>query len=488
MNRTPVVAAIVLSLFLCAHSFAGLTEDIRSLIQDKAFAKAEIGVEVLRLGDKPTDSAILFRHNSDIPLMPASNLKLVTTSAILEKLGPDFKFRTALIRRGDDLAIIGDGDPTFGDAEAMRRVGWEITTVYKQWVDYLKKQNIKSINNVYVDDSIFDQEFYHPNWDPNQYLDWYRAETAGMNLNLNLLDFYVQAGSGGQGVDYTLDPPTHYATVVNHLISGNDSSVSFSRDRNANNLTMRGVAERSDSSSAIEVPIHDPPLYAACVFAEMCKASGIEVKGKVARDRTLRAAMAKSPANIQTLAVYETPLQAVISRANKDSINLYAECMCKRLGAAVSGQSGSWANGTAALKDFLTKSVAVSDTEFALDDGCGLSRKDGVSANVFCRVLEHDWLGPNRDAFLSSMAIGGVDGKTLKKRFTDDLKGRVYAKTGYIRGVSCLSGFLRAQDNQMLAFSVLINDIYTEDAHKLQDKIVKAVDRNAAVRSSSINP
>jgi len=84
--------------------------------------------------------------------------------------------------------------------------------------------------------------------------------------------------------------------------------------------------------------------------------------------------------------------------------------------------------------------------------------------------------------------IGGVDGKTLRKRFTDELKGRVFAKTGYIRGVSCLSGFLKAQEGGTLAFSVLINDIYTDDARRLQDKIVKVVDRNSAVRSSSINP
>ena len=111
-----------------------------------------------------------------------------------------------------------------------------------------------------------------------------------------------------------------------------------------------------------------------------------------------------------------------IFEANKDSINLYAECMCKRIGAAVTGQSGSWQNGTAALTDFLRNSVGLSETEFTIDDGCGLSRKNGVSANVLCKVLAHDWYGPNRDAFVSSLAVGGVDRKTLKKRFTDVLR------------------------------------------------------------------
>jgi D-alanyl-D-alanine carboxypeptidase/D-alanyl-D-alanine-endopeptidase (penicillin-binding protein 4) len=480
--------ALTLSLLgATASVYAGLTEDIRALIGDKAFAKAEMGVQVVALSDKAGESKILFRHNSDIPLMPASNLKLVTTSAALEKLGPDFKFRTVLAQRGKDLILIGDGDPSFGDGEAMKRVGWEITTVFRQWIELLKKQNVTAIDDVFVDDSIFDQTFYHPNWDPKQYLENYRAEVAGVNLNLNLLDFYLRVNSPGQTVDYTLDPPTHYGSLVNQCISGGDRGVWFSRDQEANNFVMRGEAARSNTADPIQVPVHDPPLFAGCVLAELCKANGITMSGKVARDRNVRANLGKA-SDLKTLAVYETPLANVIARANKDSVNLYAESLCKRLGAATTGRSGSWENGSAAMSDFLKSSVGVSESEFHFDDGCGLSRKNGISANVLCRVLEHDWQSPNRDAFVASMAIGGIDGKTLKKRFTDDLKGRVFAKTGYIRGVSCLSGFLKANDGQMLAFSVLINDIYTDDARKLQDRIVKTIDKNAAVRSSSINP
>jgi D-alanyl-D-alanine carboxypeptidase/D-alanyl-D-alanine-endopeptidase (penicillin-binding protein 4) len=483
------VCAFLVTLTVLLHlspAHAGLEEDIRALLKDDTFAKAEMGVQVVKLGEHPEDSKVLFKHNSDIPLLPASNLKLVTTSAALEKLGPDFKFRTVLAKKGNDLILIGDGDPSFGDGEALHRVGWDITTVYKQWIELLKKQNVSAIGSVYVDDSIFDQAFYHPNWDPKERLKDYRAEVAGMNLNLNLMDFYVQVTDPGEVVKYRIDPPTKYASVGNLCTSGSDKGAWLSRDPEANNLTLRGEVGR-DSVDPVSVPVHDPSLYAATVLAEMCKASGIKVNGKVARDRNFRSSFGKD-STIQTLAVYETPLANVMARANKDSVNLYAECLCKRLGAATSGQSGSWDNGTAAMRDFLIKSVGASELEFSFDDGCGLSRKNGVSANVICKILEHDWYGPNRDAFVASMAIGGIDGKTLKRRFTDDLKGRVFAKTGYIRGVSCLSGFLKAQDGSMLAFSVLINDIYTDEARRLQERIVKVVDRNSAVSSSSINP
>jgi D-alanyl-D-alanine carboxypeptidase/D-alanyl-D-alanine-endopeptidase (penicillin-binding protein 4) len=486
MNRIIAAAFLAFTLLFCPRLVAGLTDDIRALLKDPVFAKAEMGVQVVKLGDRPEQSQVLFRHNSDIPLLPASNLKLVTTSAALEKLGPDFRFRTVLAKKGDDLVIIGDGDPSFGDGEALKHVGWEITTVYKQWIELLKKQNVKAIGSVYVDDSIFDQTFYHPNWDPKERLKDYRAEVAGMNLNLNLMDFYVHVTDPGEVVQYRIDPPTHYASVGNQCTSGSDKGAWLSRDPEANNLTLRGEVGR-DNVDPVSVPVHDPSLYAASVFAEMCKAAGITVKGKVARSRDFRTLIEKD-STVKTLAVYETPLENVMARANKDSVNLYAECMCKRIGAAASGQSGSWENGTAAMHDFLMKDVGASESEFSFDDGCGLSRKNAVSANVICKVLEHDWYGPNRDVFIATMAIGGVDGKTLKKRFTDDLKGRVFAKTGYIRGVSCLSGFLKAQDGSMLAFSVLINDIYTDEARRLQERIVKVVDRNSAESSSSINP
>src|SRR4051812_36441517 len=90
MRRLPVVCASILAFFLSSQALAGLNEDLRALIQDKAFAKAEIGVQVVRLGETREDAKILFRHNSDIPLLPASNLKLVTTSAALDNLGRDF--------------------------------------------------------------------------------------------------------------------------------------------------------------------------------------------------------------------------------------------------------------------------------------------------------------------------------------------------------------------------------------------------------------
>jgi D-alanyl-D-alanine carboxypeptidase/D-alanyl-D-alanine-endopeptidase (penicillin-binding protein 4) len=237
------------------------------------------------------------------------------------------------------------------------------------------------------------------------------------------------------------------------------------------------------------VTIHDPALFATTVLAETLKANGITMTGKVARDRTARAELAKlvagketaNPTDWQPIAAHETPLSQVLARANKDSMNLYAECLCKRLGFAVSGQSGSWENGTAAVGAFLKK-TGVPEAEFSLDDGCGLSKQNHISPNAMVHVLMYDYFSGNRQAFFSSLSVAGSDG-TLEARFTKgDLKGRVFGKSGFVKGVSSLSGYLEGHDGNWYAFSILMNGIpeLSNSAIKpLQEAIVRAVDRNA---------
>src|SRR5207344_2719996 len=107
-------------------------------------------------------------------------------------------------------------------------------------VELLKKQNITSIGSVFIDDSIFDQTFYHPNWDPKERLKDYRAEVSGMNLNLNVLDFYVRVKSAGQLVDYSVDPPTQYGSITNQCVMGADRGAWISRDPEGFAMTLRG--------------------------------------------------------------------------------------------------------------------------------------------------------------------------------------------------------------------------------------------------------
>jgi D-alanyl-D-alanine carboxypeptidase/D-alanyl-D-alanine-endopeptidase (penicillin-binding protein 4) len=481
MKRFPF--GFLLALFLCpALVHAELGDDIRSVLNNKLFAKGEIGIQIIRLGSKPGESKIIYELKPTTPRIPASNLKLVTTATALEKLGADFQFKTVLAMRGRDLAIIGDGDPTMGDAELLKKVGWGTDTVFKAWAEMLKSHGISEVGDVYVDDSIFDENFMHPSWPPEQQHFRYVAQVAGLNFNANCVDFYLQTTGMNQVVNYRLDPPTSYVSVRNSCQTGSDNAVWLSRQLGGNNIVLRGETN-ANSGEPVSVTIHDPSLYGATVLAETLASNGIAVKGTVGRNRTIRAlvngtAPATQPSDRWVpLAVHATPLASVLARTNKDSMNLYAESLCKRVGAAATGQSGSWENGTATVGAFL-KSLGVDQAEFSLDDGCGLSKKNQISPHAIVKVLERKFYESDRDTYLKSLSVGGVDG-TLKDRFSiGELRGRVFGKSGYVIGVRSLSGYLQARNGEWYAFSILMNALPESDwgVKPAQDKIIQALD------------
>ncbi|HWB52624.1 MAG TPA: D-alanyl-D-alanine carboxypeptidase/D-alanyl-D-alanine-endopeptidase [Tepidisphaeraceae bacterium] len=466
--RIPLAFGIATMLTLAMIAQADLNRDVSAILHDRHLARTEVGVAIARLDTGR--GRVVYSSNADVPHTPASNLKIITTSAALNRLGADFKFRTRLIQSGNDLVIVGDGDPTLGDPDLSSGGHASPTAVLQKWVQVLKQRGISSVNNVLVDDAVFDDVFYNPYWPANQYPRVYAAEVAGLSLNANCIDVTVRPESGR--ASYTLDPQTQYVDVRNSCTTGRSTAVWLSRENGNNQLILRGTTARPETYS---ITIHDPPLYVGQVFADLLRANGISVSGHVRRER------AGSIPGANVLAVYETPISAVIDRANKDSMNLYAESLCKRLGYAATGQSGSWANGTAAVGEFLTRDAGVSAREFHLDDGCGLSHQDRISSNAILHVLMFDFYSRNRDIFLSSLAVAGKDG-TLEHRFRrSSLDGRVFAKTGFVNGVSCLSGFVKTHTGQWYAFSIMFNNIpmYSNSIYKpIQERIVEAIDKD----------
>ena len=476
MKQAVRLGCVLVALF-SATSWADLPSDIETILKDKLLEKAAVGIEIVRMGKSDADSKVIYSRDSHSPLMPASNLKLTTTSAALDKFGADFKFHTTLLLHNSDLVLIGDGDPSFGDAEYLKRVGWKPTTVYENWAAQLKKLGVKSVRDVIVDDSVFDDVYLQPHWPIGQIDHSYVAEVGGLNFDANCVTFMIQPTSPGKRVEYTLIPNTTYLTVDNTCITG-QNEVQLGRKPGTNEVVLRGEAPASGPSSLLET-IHDPSMYGVKVLAETIGASGIIMSGQVKRDRNASAAREKAPTGEwKVIGIHETPLAVALARANKDSINLYAESLCKRLGHEVSHASGSWENGTAAVGAFLKK-AGIPEAEFHLDDGSGLSRQDHVTPHALIRVLTYDFFSPNHDAFLNSLSVSGSDG-TLEERFRgSDLRHRVIGKSGFIEGVSCLSGFVKAKDNQWYAFSIMMNGVpYKSNslAKYLQEKIIHALD------------
>ncbi|MCH7813564.1 MAG: D-alanyl-D-alanine carboxypeptidase, partial [Planctomycetes bacterium] len=130
---------------------------------------------------------------------------------------------------------------------------------------------------------------------------------------------------------------------------------------------------------------------------------------------------------------------------------------------------GSWTTGARAVRAFLSRN-GIDPRRFVLADGSGLSRANRVTGRLICDLLAVMFDHPDGDAFRASLAEPGEIG-TLRSRMKE-LKGSLFAKTGYIRGVRALSGYIQTRDGQWLCFSIIYNNIpgSTKPFSDLQDE------------------
>src|SRR4051812_12215933 len=182
---SPLLLGLALLLIAAPAGLADLQKDIQTVLADDLLKSASVGIAIASM----PEGRELYRHNEHQLLMPASNMKILTTSAALNLLGADFKFRTMLVQRGDDLVLIGDGDPAFGDAELLKKSGLSATNVFEQWATQLRG---KSFRHVLVDDSIFEPSAMHPHWDARQFQNKFSAEVSGMTFNVGSVDLAVK--------------------------------------------------------------------------------------------------------------------------------------------------------------------------------------------------------------------------------------------------------------------------------------------------------
>ncbi len=450
------------------------------------------------------------RAKQDEGMIPASNLKLITSAAALGTLGPDFAFETRLLLlnpQADDkaphdsaiLMVKGDGDPAFGDEGVLRRFGNEVGDVeamIQLWIDAVKKAGITRVSRIIIDDSIFDTTFVHPTWPVDQLNLWYCAQVAGLNFYTNCLDVYPVPSSVANDSPFVrVLPSSPFIATTNMATTGAGDTFWVSRRPGTNELTFRGSV-KNKRVRPVNVTVHDPPLFFGRIFADRLAKAG------VATGAVNRPTPQDAPGGGKALHVIRTPLSIVLARCNKNSQNLYAEALFKRIGFKATGAPGSFDNGAAAVRLFLQKRIGTAAAAVHAADGSGMSRDNRVTARIMVDVLA----AMQKDAKLArpyreSLSIAGADG-TLSNRMKG-LKGRVYAKTGYINGVSCLSGYYiapggpggagakpranagaspvgqsDADDGPVIAFSFLFNDIRVplEKVLSTQNELVKILD------------
>lgn len=412
------------------------------------------------------DGSQIYAYRAKQALIPASNMKLVTTAAALDLLGPEFTYVTRVCLWDANLVIIGSGDPLLADSKTDANYGRAPGWVLQQIGSALARIQINSIQDIILDTSVFDDQRVHPNWPADQLNRWYAAEVCGLNYNCNCVAITVSRDT--DKVLTSLEPATAYVTVLNMVqpsSNGRSAVAAYRQPGQPNKIILKGTCQRQEGP--FDVAIERPALFFGMLLAESLARSGIQVRGRLIE----RGVSPQAP--LRDLCQFQTGIKDCLLRANKDSLGLAAECLFKTIGQrSKPTQPGSWATGQQAVANYLL-SLAIEPNQFYIDDGSGLSRNNRLSAYCLTRLLYRQYNGPYWDLFSSSLAVGGVDG-TLQRYFGQPpYKGKVLAKTGYLAAVRCLAGICRTASGYVL-FAILANET-TQSSRPAINQIVQAI-------------
>lgn len=514
-TTTALLLAATAALSAVTTALAGLADDVRAAIRNAGLGDARISVSV-----RECDSdMLLVSVEGGRAMIPASNMKVLSSGAALHVLGPDFFFRTTFIHDGERFWVVGDGDPAFGDPALLElmsvrdetgatRQGMDVEELLALWVNAARAAGIERVDELVVDDRIFAREFVHPTWPVEQLNTRSFAEVAGLNFHTNVLHFRPRT-TGQQRPDVSdMRPRAPWVQVVNKATvktgPKDRQTVWLTRSPDTNTFTVFGNLKYTPSEP-VPVTLHDPPDFFGRLLADRLGEAGVVVP-------TTRLANAADPtAEGRVIGpIVQTPIATVVTRCNTDSQNLYAEALLKRTAQALTGQPGSWLTGAGAIRHVVQERVGDElSAGLVVADGSGLSRENRVTADLVTAWLDSFHrdataaarVGATREEiahaatrrrigelFIESLAIGGETG-TVRSRF-NGINGqgvRVQCKTGYINGVSCLSGYVSASDGRRRSFSILCNGLIRADsvskAKKLQEAIVQLVAEDLMVMS-----
>ncbi len=405
--------------------------------------------------------------------LPASNMKLVTTAAALDVLGPDFRVRTSVyvpppdangVVTGD-LTLVGRGDPTLSDRYNADKKDTRLTPL-EQLADQVAAAGIREITgDVVGDESYFRAAPLGDGWGWDDLQWYYGAEVSALSVADNHVTLTVAPTRPGEKVAVTCTPATGYITLRNEAVTAAGKETdTFGLHRGlADNVIELYGALPPNGGRELGVAVHDPACFAAHLFRDMLVRRGIVVRGGVRRaDANLRQRQPLALETLREVAFIESPpLSLWVRTTNKISSNLYAELLLRHLGRTRGApDKDADVAGCEVVAEFLSR-AGVAVAELKIRDGSGLSRLDNLTPGGLTALLRFMHKHPAWNVFYDSLPIAGVDG-TLRSR----LKGtraaeNLRAKTGTLDDVSALAGYVTAANGRVLVFSFVANYLNT---------------------------
>jgi D-alanyl-D-alanine carboxypeptidase/D-alanyl-D-alanine-endopeptidase (penicillin-binding protein 4) len=463
-----IIATVLLATALPTQGRADALETIQSKIRQylkrPGVRSAQWGIQIL----DPADNKVLVEVNPDKPFLPASVLKVVTTSAAIEKLGPDFRYRTGVYTNGTldaegsvsgDIILVGRGDPNLVDTYGELNRKPALLDLAEQ----LRDLGIKEIQgDIIGDDSYFNIDSPVKGWTASDLKTLYGAPVNALSINNNVIWVTASPSKYKKPVLINIEPGTSYFRIRNQAVTGSRKgrrTLSARLLRGTNTIVVSG---RLPSSQTYRQPIvlEKPAETTATIFKEELQRQGITIHGKVSTIHD-RDTSREERDDWALLAEHQSlPLTRALEIINKHSQNLHAEMLLRTLGAEFL-EEGTNEAGLEVVRDFLVE-AGIDSEKIRLNDGCGLSRENFLTPRFQTSLLEFLSSRPYFNLFINTLSISGTDG-TLRNRLSAlEVKGSVHAKTGTLNGVNTLSGYITTLSGRNLIFSIFANRVTAE--------------------------
>src|SRR3989338_502178 len=393
----------------------GLKQGIDNILNNRCLSNGKVGIKIVSL----KTGEVVYQRNSNELLIPASNVKLITTAAALSKLKSDDSFF--------DGERVGNGWKINGDSRA------------------------------------------------------YNARIGALSFNFNTIAVDIEpAESRRERPEVIINPPTSFVEVVNKAITknrriGDNITVDRLSEGDEDKIIVDGEISVGKKGMRFYRSISNPPIYTATVFKEFLEKEGITVKGRVISGL--------KPADAAELLTHESaPLSIIIRDLNKMSNNFMAEQILKTMGAEVKGVPGTAEKGLTVVREYL-EGIGIPNGTYVLADGSGLSRLNRMTPSQIINVLMTMYDDFKLQAeYVSSLSIMGVDGSLKHRMDGSTLDWMVRGKTGTLDGVSAVSGYTTCYScsvnkREVFAFSIIMNNLKCDvnRVWQIQNQIISSL-------------
>lgn len=403
-------------------------------------------------------------YQSEKFIVPASNQKLFTTAAVLDRLGADYQYETIIYGSGQliggvwygDLIIRGVGDPSisgflYGDDREF---------VFKKWKQQLESFGIRQIQGALIANvGYFDAQVYPPGWDWEDLNFYYGVEISPLSFNNNAVDLTVTANGGvGEIPSISWYPSeTKYATFINNqriTEIGSRYQEDYQK-KLGQNIFYLGSSMPVGYVEEEALAVSDAALFFLSAFDAFLNKHGIETTKNFEIENEWHSDFEY---NLTVLAVHQSqPIGELVAWANKESDNFYTEMLMKTMAAERRFKPASFEDGIDEVRSFLGE-LNVDTTGVYMKDGSGMASGNLAKTSVFTDFLIKMRSHSDFLAFQKSLSVAGIDGTIAHRMKGTPMYKNFMGKSGYVGGVRTLSGYLTCASGKTIAVSLAANN------------------------------